>query len=59
MQMMNFHKVKTQDRMKFELQIPFIVIEASYNSDKKKQNETSFSFYRRQKRDETKAWFFQ
>ena len=35
MQMMNFHKVKTQDRMKFELQIPFIVIEASYNSDKK------------------------
>ena len=36
MQMMNFHKVKTQDRMKFELQIPFIVIEASYNSDKKK-----------------------
>ena len=31
MQMMNFHKVKEQDRIKFELQILFIVIEASYN----------------------------
>ena len=30
-QMMNYHKVSEQDRIKFELYMLFIVIEESYN----------------------------
>ena len=31
MQIMNYHKDREQDRIKFELSILFIVIEESYN----------------------------
>ena len=33
MQMMNYHKVSEQDRIKFELSMLFTVIEESYNID--------------------------
>ena len=33
MQMMNYHKVIEQDRIKFELSMLFTVIEESYNNE--------------------------
>ena len=35
MQMMNYHKVSEQDRIKFELSMLLIVIEESYNKHRK------------------------
>ena len=36
MQMMNYHKVSEQDRIKFELSMLLTVIEESYNTDENK-----------------------